>query len=189
MLNTAYFKHRKAETLLRLKVTWLSCQQAKTFFGSIERPKCSLVTETENKVVLRKTILRQRNSAKRKQNRCFSKIKWKSGWLAAYWKKTFFWCNKTENNPILQQTNQTCFLCYKAESNIFLQRKRKNAFFCDIKLKAARFCCQHTKTYFRYYESRKRAFRNGKRNHCLFVTKCSKHPISLPTRQNMFSIR
>ena len=137
MLNTAYFKHRKAETLLRLKVTWLSCQQAKTFFGSIERPKCSLVTETENKVVLRKTILRQRNSAKRKQNRCFSKIKWKSGWLAAYWKKTFFWCNKTENNPILQQTNQTCFLCYKAESNIFLQRKRKNPFFLRHKTQSS----------------------------------------------------
>ena len=140
-LNTAYFKHRKAETLLRLKVTWLSCQQAKTYFGNIERPKCCLVTETENKVVLRKTILRQRNSAKRKQNRCFSKIKWKSGWLAAYWKKTFSWCNKSENNPILQQ-------------------KSKNAFFWDTKLKAARFCCQPTKTYFRYYETRKRVFRN-----------------------------
>ena len=118
-LNTAYFKHRKAETLLRLKVTWLSCQQAKTSFGNIERPKCSLVTETETKAVLRKKILRQRNSAKRKQNRCFSKIKWKSGWLAAYWKKTFFWCNETENNPILQKTNQKCFLCFKAESNVF----------------------------------------------------------------------
>ena len=85
----------------------------------MERPKCSLVTETENKVVLRDTILRQRNSVKRKQNRSLSEIKWKSDWLAAYWKKTFFWYNKTENNPILQQTNQTCFLYYKAEYNVF----------------------------------------------------------------------
>ena len=60
--------------------------------------------ETENKFVLRKTIVRQRNLAKRKQNRCLSKIKWKSGWLAAY-SKTFFWCN----NPILQQTNENVF--------------------------------------------------------------------------------
>ena len=43
-----------------------------------------------------------------------SEIKWKSGWV-----ETFFWCNKTENNPISQQTNQTCFLCYTAESNVF----------------------------------------------------------------------
>ena len=44
------------------------------FFSNVERPKCSLVTETENKVVLRKTILRQRKLAKREQNRCLSKI-------------------------------------------------------------------------------------------------------------------
>ena len=104
-------------------------KQAKTSFGNIERPKCSLVTETETKAVLRKTILRQRNSAKRKQNRCFSKIKWKSGWLAAYWKKTLFRCNETENNPILQKKNPTCFLCFKAESNVFYQRKSEKAFF------------------------------------------------------------
>ena len=44
----------------------------KPLFGKV---KCSLVTETENKVVLRKTIVRQRNLAKRKQKRCLSKIK------------------------------------------------------------------------------------------------------------------
>ncbi len=75
----------------------------------MERPKCSLVTKTQKKVVLRKTILKQGNLAKRKQNRCLSKIKWKSEWLAAYWKKPFFWCNNTENNPILQQANQNMF--------------------------------------------------------------------------------
>ena len=63
------------------------------------------------------------------------------------------------------------------------------ACFCGIKLKGVRFCCQHTKTYFRYYETRQRVSRNEKQNRCFFVTKCSKHPISLPTRQNMCSIR
>ena len=38
-------------------------------------------------------------------------------------------------------------------------------------------------------ETQKRVFRIEKRNRCFFVTNASRHPISLPTRQNMFSIR
>ena len=53
-------------------ILWQTTQNM--FFSNIERPKCSLVTETENKVVLRKTILRQRKLAKREQNRCLSKL-------------------------------------------------------------------------------------------------------------------
>ena len=34
------------------------------FFGNTEHEKCSLVTKTKEKVVLRKKILRQRNLAK-----------------------------------------------------------------------------------------------------------------------------
>ena len=118
------------------------------FFINIERPNCSLVAETENKVVLRKTIQRQRKLAKREQNRCLSKLEWKSGWLSAYWKKTFYWCNSTENNPELQQTNRNMLFVLYSWIQRVLARKKQKRFFCDIKLKAARFCCQHTEKVF-----------------------------------------
>ena len=99
------------------------------FFSNIERPKCSLVTETENKVVLRKTILRRCKLAKREQNRCLSKLEWKSGWLPAYWKKTFYWCNSTENNPVLQQTNRNMlFVLYSWIQRVLARKKAKTLF-------------------------------------------------------------
>ena len=44
---------------------------------------CSLLTKEEEKVVLRRRILEQRNLAKHKEKRCLSKIKEKLGGLAA----------------------------------------------------------------------------------------------------------
>ena len=39
--------------------------------GNIERQMCSLLTKEEEKVVLRRRILEQRNLAKHKSKRCF----------------------------------------------------------------------------------------------------------------------
>ena len=55
----------------RLKAAQFSYPQTETFFGNIERQKCSLLTKEEEKVVLRRRILEQCNLAKHKQKRCF----------------------------------------------------------------------------------------------------------------------
>ena len=141
------------------------------FFSNIERPKCSLVTETENKVVLRKTILRQRNLAKRKQNRCLSKIKWKSGWLPAYWKKTFFWCNSTENNNITENKPKHVFCAIKLNPTCFSNEKAKMLFLWYKTQSSAILLPTYKKRNFWYHETQKRVFRIEKRNRCFFCNK------------------
>ena len=69
-LNATYFKPNKEKTLFFL--TWgskqpsLDANKPKHFPGNTERQMCSVLTKEEEKVVLRRRILEQRNLAKHK---------------------------------------------------------------------------------------------------------------------------
>ena len=128
-----------------------SCQQAKTFFSNIERPKRSFVTETENKVVLRKTIL-----ATKMQRRCFfCDMKLKEAQFRCQLTKTYF--------PSEWNLKQRVF-----------SQKTKIAAFCDIKLEAFNLVATKPKDGFGKIKGQKRSFGRKKRKSLYSETYCWK---------------
>ena len=109
------------------------------FFSKIEGPKCSLGTETENSV--RDSVTQPKES----KTVVLVKSSENQGDSPYTGRRPLFGAIALKTTQYYSKQTKTCFLFYKAESNAFQKRKSKNPFFCDIKLKAARFCCQHAK--------------------------------------------
>ena len=125
--------------------------------------------------------------------------------------KTTFFLFVAEYVVLSFIAQNTCFYLFavKFKFRLIEQKKvfSKNAFFCDIKLKAARFCCQHTKNVFYLLKKSKKGIPKRKTKSLFFCNKMletsdfiantakhvfdkikgQKHSLRRKTRKSLFS--
>ena len=112
-------------------------------------------------------------------------------WLAKWQRFASFWPGYAVFSIIFVRTanKPKHVICTIKLNPTRSTNEKAKTLFCHVKLKAARFSCQHTENVFSLLWDSKKGIPKRKTKSLFFVTKFSKHLISLPTRQNMFSIR